>query len=261
MDFNDVLQLVSKFTVAQILERDDFKKRLQTGSDISIHEIMYPIMQAYDSVMLQADVEMGGTDQKFNLLAGRTLQKKIGQDPQEIMMTKLLVGTDGKEKMSKSLGNYIGIAESPENQFGKIMSLPDKLIEDYFILCTRLPMEEIKKELTLNPRDAKEALAYEVVKLYHGEKEATEARENFVKQFRHKEKPKNIPVVKVAGTYKIPLLLMNLKAVKSSSEAHRLIEQGGLRIDGAKITDSSAEITLKKGMIIQVGKLKYYKIN
>ncbi|MEK7096389.1 MAG: tyrosine--tRNA ligase [Patescibacteria group bacterium] len=260
MSFNDLLQLLSKFTVAQIMERDDFSNRTKSGIDISIHEIIYPIMQAYDSVTLKADLEMGGTDQRFNLLAGRHLQKKIGQTPQEIMMMKLLVGLDGKEKMSKSLGNYVGITESPPVMFGKIMSIPDSLLKDYFELCTDFPEAAVGAEMSKGPREAKESLALEIVKIYHSAEAAESAKNSFIDQFKNKETPENIPEVELTGTFKIPLFLINIGAVAGSSEAYRLIEQGGVKIDGAKITDPFSDITTKPGMIIQVGKLKYYKI-
>lgn len=265
MSFNDILQLSAKFTVAQIIERDDFEKRLKNGQDIGMQEVMYPIMQAYDSVILNTDIEFGGTDQKFNMLAGRSLQKKMGQVPQEIMMVKLLVGVDGKEKMSKSLDNYIGIADNPTIQFGKVMSIPDKLISQYFELCTEITLSQIKKyEKDIkggkNPKEIKEKLAFEIVKIYHGEKSAKEAKDEFNRVFTKKELPNEIPEIKISGTYTLPLFLIELGACSSNSEARRLIEQGALKIDGAKITDPKSEIAAHSGMIVQVGKRKYYRI-
>ncbi|OQA05003.1 MAG: Tyrosine--tRNA ligase [bacterium ADurb.Bin400] len=265
MDFNDILQVAAKFTVAQILERDDFEKRLKGGSDIGMHELLYPIMQAYDSVMLEADVEMGGTDQKFNMLAGRSLQKKMGQAPQDVMTMKLLVGLDGKEKMSKSLDNYVSITEEPSLQFGKIMSIPDNLIIEYFDLCTDIPKTTVAKyqsemENGANPRDYKEKLALEIVKMYHGSESAKEAKESFVRQFREKELPEDMPEVKLEGRYKLPLLLISLGAVGSNSEARRLIEQGGVRVDGAKLEDPNSIVSVYGGMVVQVGKRRFYKI-
>lgn len=266
MRFSDILQMLGKFTVAQIIERDDFEKRLKEGSDIGMHEVLYPIMQAYDSVMLKADVEFGGSDQKFNMLAGRDLQKKMGQAPQDIVMVKLLVGTDGKEKMSKSFDNYIGITEEPKTMFGKIMSVPDSAILEYFELATNLSESEIKKvsdALTkgTNPRDIKSELAYEITKLYHSEKSAKSAKEEFVNVFSKKELPSEISEVKMEdGNYSLILFLTNLGAVSSNSDARRLIEQGGVKIDDVKITDPTAVIAPNDGMIIKVGKKSFYKI-
>ena len=265
LSFSDTLKITSLFTVAQIIERDDFEKRLKAGSDIGIQETLYPIMQAYDSVILKADIEFGGTDQKFNMLAGRSLQKKMGQTPQDIMMTKLLVGLDGKEKMSKSLDNYVGITESPNFQFGKIMSIPDSAIIEYFTLCTDLSAKEIGKyeadlKTGVNPRDVKEKLALEIVKMYHSEKEAEKAKQEFKNVFTKKELPSSIPEIKISGNYDLPLFLIEIGAASSNSEAKRLIEQGGVKIDGAKITDPKSDIATHKGMIVQVGKKKAYKI-
>ena len=266
MGFNDLLQIAAKFTVAQILERDDFENRIKKGIDIGIHEMLYPIMQAYDSVILKADVEFGGNDQKFNMLAGRTLQRKMKQTPQDIVITKLLVGLDGKDKMSKSLDNYIGIVEKPETQFGKVMSISDKQILEYFELCTDEDIDAIKKysdrlKKGENPRNVKAELAGKIVELYHGKKEAEKADKEFSKVFAKKELPSKIPEVKLSGSFKLPLLLIELRACDSSSEARRLITQNAVKIDGAKISDPGAKISLHKGMIIQVGKRKYYKIS
>lgn len=265
MNFDDVLQLAGKFTVAQIIERDDFQKRLKSGVDIGLHETLYPLMQAYDSVELKADVEFCGNDQKFNVLAGRDLQKKMGQAPQDIIITELLVGLDGVNKMSKSLHNYIGITEKPNSQFGKIMSIPDQLVIKYFELCTTLPMDEIKKyekqmEEGVNPRGIKEKLACEIVKLYHGEGEAEKARVEFEKVFSKKELPTDIPEVKLEGSYDLMLFLIELGVAGSNSEARRLIEQGGVKIDGTKVLDPRSSISTHPGMVIQVGKKKAYKI-
>lgn len=265
MSFSDILELTSRFTVAQIMERDDFEKRLKNGSDIGIQETLYPIMQAYDSVVLEADIEFGGTDQKFNMLAGRSLQKKMGQLPQDIIMVKLLVGLDGKEKMSKSLDNYIGITENANSMFGKVMSIPDSMMGEYFELCTDFTVSEIKKfekdvESGTNPRDIKQKLAFEIVKIYHGKEEAEKAKEEFKNVFSKKELPTNIPEVEIEGNYDLPLFLIEIGAASSNSEARRLIEQGGVKIDGAKITDPKSAISTHPGMIVQVGKKKVYKI-
>jgi tyrosyl-tRNA synthetase len=215
--------------------------------------------------MLRSDIEFGGTDQRFNMLAGRELQKKIGQSPQVVMTTKLLIGTDGKEKMSKSLGNYIGITDGPKEQFGKIMSIPDSLIEQYFELCTDIDAETIKrimKEIKdgKNPRDYKLKLAKEIVTIYHGENEAVYAEEQFINQFQKKEMPDEIPGVELSGNYVLTLLLTEISAVKSNSEAKRLVEQGAVKIDGAKISDINSQIATHRGMVIQVGKRNFWRI-
>jgi len=266
LTFNDILQIAGKFTVAQIIERDDFEKRLKSGNDVGLHEMFYPLMQAYDSVVLKADVEFGGTDQKFNILAGRELQKKMGQTPQDIILVKLLVGTDGKIKMSKSVDNYIGITEEPNSIFGKTMSIPDNMVIEYFSLATLLSKKEVQAisdELHsgVNPRDIKIKLASEIVKLYHGKDAADAAKEEFINVFTKKALPSDIPLVAIeVGTYDLPSFLVNLGACASNSEARRLIEQGGLKIDETKITDWKAQIGAKSGMLIQAGKMKYYRI-
>jgi len=266
LTFNDILQIAGKFTVAQIIERDDFEKRLKSGNDVGLHEMFYPLMQAYDSVVLKADVEFGGTDQKFNILAGRELQKKMGQVPQDIILVKLLVGTDGKIKMSKSVDNYIGITEEPNSIFGKTMSIPDNMVIEYFNLATLLSKNEVQKisdELHsgVNPRDIKMKLASEIVELYHGKEAAKVAKEEFINVFSNKALPSDIPEVEIeVGTYDLPSFLVNLGACASNSEARRLIEQGGLKIDETKISDWKAQIGVKSGMLIQAGKMKYYRI-
>ena len=261
----DFINLGSKFSVASIIERDDFESRLKNNKEIYMHELYYPMMQAYDSVMLEADAEFGGSDQTFNMLAGRSLQKKMGQKPQEVLMAKILIGTDGKEKMSKSLGNYIGVTDSPKEMFGKVMSIRDELILNYFLLCTdvsKIDIEKYKNEMSSgqNPRDYKEKLAYELVKMYHNEDEATLAKSGFVEQFRKGSVPKDIEEVELSGTMALPLLLVNIGAAPSTSQAWKLIEQGAVRVDGAKLTDPKAEVATKSGMTIQVGKLNWWKI-
>lgn len=263
--FANILQLAGKFTVAGIIERDDFNKRLKEGIDISFHELLYPLMQAYDSVVLKADVEFGGSDQRFNLLAGRELQKKMGQAPQEIITTPLLIGLDGKQKMSKSAGNYIGITESPETMFGKVMSIPDQLIVPYFELCTKetnVNIDKIKKEIKggQNPKEAKEKLAQLIVELYHGADKAEKAKLEFTKVFSKKELPSNIPEVVLSGTFSLPEFIVKLGATDSKSAARRLVEQGAIKVDGTKLGDPDSKISTHKGMVIQVGKIKFYKI-
>ncbi len=266
MNFHDILQLASRFTVAQIIERDDFAKRLKSGQNLGIHEMLYPLMQAYDSVELKADVEFGGSDQKLNMLAGRALQKKMGQIPQDIVITKLLVGLDGKIKMSKSADNYISITESPAEMFGKVMSISDSLIIEYFNLCTSLSNKEIvaiEKELKsgANPRDIKLKLASAIVTLYHTKKSALEAEKNFISRFSKGELPVNFMDLKIPEKNIDLLTLVTLADESlSKSDARRLIEQGGAKIDGTKITDPAAIIGVKKDLVVQLGKLKAYKI-
>jgi tyrosyl-tRNA synthetase len=267
MRLEELLRLAGKFTVARILERDDFTLRMKEKIDIGLHEIIYPLMQAYDSVKIKADVEVGGTDQRFNLLAGRELQKKMGQAEQDLVFMPLLVGTDGKKKMSKSLGNYIGLIEDPNQQYGKVMSIPDELIVPYFELATRVPLEEreqIKESLKsgqANPRYIKARLAREIVALYHGARAAKKAEEEFNRVFRERKKPSKIPTQKLrVGEWNILELLLKSKLASSKSEAKRLVEQGGVKIDDQVIKDWQAEIRVQDGMIIQVGKRKFVKI-
>jgi len=267
MSLADILNLSSKFTVAQILERDDFEKRIKNKVEIYYHETIYPMMQAYDSVMVMSDVEVGGNDQIFNMLAGRELQKKMGQEPQDILTMPLLIGLDGKEKMSKSFGNYIGIAESSNEQFGKIMSLPDNLIIEYMLLLTDIQTKNINeiekkiKEGKINPRDAKIKLAFEIVKFFHGEEKAEKAKEEFERVFSKKETPKDMPVVKI-DTNKINLveLLVNNKILPSKSEARRLIEQRAVEINGEKIKNWKEEIEIKKEAVLKIGKKRFVRI-
>lgn len=264
---NDVVTLLGQFTAAQILERDDFSKRLREGNDISMYELLYPLMQAYDSVMVRADVEFGGTDQRFNILAGRDLQRKMGQEPQDMLLVPLLVGVDGVKKMSKSLGNYIGITEPAPDMYGKLMSIPDYLIMPYFELATLLPQSaislirhELADELT-NPRDVKMQLAREITALYHGVWRSAAAEEAFVTQFQKGRLPDNMNEKKMKPSYKtLVLALIDTGLVSSNSEARRLVDQGGVRVNEKVINDPLAPVKLKKGMIIQVGKRKYVKV-
>ncbi len=266
MSFADILKLASHFTAARILERDDFTKRLKSGADIGLHELLYPVMQAYDSVALKADVELGGTDQKFNLLAGRELQKKMGQAPQDIMTMKILVGLDGHEKMSKSLDNYIGISESAIQQFGKVMSIPDEQIVPYFELATEISdaeLQVIRKELSggSNPRDIKIRLGREIAKLYHGEKAADMAASEFVRVFSQKEKPTEMPVIAIkSGEWPVIDLLSEAKLISSKSVGRRLIEQGGVKIDDQVVKDWQSRVLIKAGTIIQAGKRKFIRV-
>jgi tyrosyl-tRNA synthetase len=269
MTFEDVIRLASKYTVARMLERDDFSKRYKSGEPISIHELLYPLAQAMDSVAIEADVELGGTDQKFNLLVGRDIQREFGQEPQVIITMPLLVGTDGVEKMSKSLDNYIAFNDPPFEMYGKTMSIPDELIYDYFLLTTDLSpteIENIKKQLNdprVNPRDLKRRLAWELVRMYHGVEEANKAQEEFDKIFVRKEIPEELEEFEIEqgdGKIRIVELLVQTGLANSKSEAKRLIQLGGVSIDGVKINDIDATVELDKSFVIKVGKRKFLKI-
>ncbi|MBS6508272.1 MAG: tyrosine--tRNA ligase [Paraclostridium bifermentans] len=270
MNFMDVANLASKYTVARMLERDDFKKRFASNQSISIHEFFYPLMQGYDSVAIKADIEMGGTDQKFNILMGRTLQKEYDQEPQIALLMPIIEGTDGVKKMSKSLGNYIGISEAPNDMYGKTMSIPDELIIRYFELVTDEHPDSIdamKSDIEqdkVNPRDLKMKLAKEVVKLYHGEEKALEAEQYFKSVFQKKNIPDDIAEMEVSieeseeGLFFIPKIVTGLKLSPSTSEARRLLKQGGIKLNGEKVEND--KIALQTGDIIQVGKRKFAKI-
>lgn len=266
MSAEDVVRLCAKYTVARILERDDFKKRFESGISIAIHELIYPLFQAYDSVALGADVELGGTDQLFNLLIGRDIQREYGQEPQVIITTPLLEGLDGVQKMSKSLGNYIGIMEPPKEMFGKIMSIPDRLLWKYYELLTDVPLEEIEKMKedsergTLNPRDAKLRLAYIIVSQYHNSYEAEKAKEEFERVFSKRELPTEVETFQIhSGKIYLPKFLKELGIVKSSSEAKRLLSQRA--IDVNKRTVETEELDLAPGeYIFRIGKKRFFKL-
>lgn len=261
-----LMQLASMQTLARVIERDDFQKRIKSNADISLQEIFYPLLQAYDSVMVKSDLEIGGTDQKFNLLMGREIQRKFGQKPQAVMTLPLLVGTDGKRKMGKSFNNYIGLLEDYNSQFGKIMSIPDELILSYFEIAARTSGKELAKikRLLKNPknrRDLKHSLARDIVSILHGSEASSLAQENFNRVFRDKQKPIDIPIykLKTQKTDKLVNLLLEFKLVDSKSQGRRLIEQGGVKVDDAVISDVNSEITVYNGMIIKVGKMKFLK--
>jgi tyrosyl-tRNA synthetase len=273
----DIIQLTSKFTIAQLMAREDFSNRHKAGRPIALTELLYPLLQAYDSVVIQADVEFGGNDQKFNLLVGRELQSVKGQTPQQCFLTPLLIGTDGSQKMSKSLGNYIGVTEPPNEIYGKVMSIPDSLILHYFELVTDVPDEELEEfrqalsRETINPMTLKKRLAREIVTQLYTKKAATEAEENFVRVVQEKELPDKIEDLPLNLYFKdlspeqmeftsvdISKLLVVTGKVKSRSEANRLIEQGAVSIDGKKLTGPAAHI--KIGSIIKIGKRRYFKI-
>lgn len=263
-----MLKLASNYTVARMLERDDFSKRYAAQQPIAIHEFLYPLLQGYDSVEMQADVELGGTDQKFNLLVGRELQKHYGQKPQSIVMLPLLVGTDGINKMSKSLNNYIGIDESADDIFGKLMSISDKLMWSYLELLSFRPMSEINawreaSQQDMNPRDVKINLAKEIVTRFHDKNAAERAHENFIARFTRHEIPQELLEQTVAseqGKMLISNLLKEAGLVATTSDGNRLIAQGGVKIDGEKISDKNLTIAVGESHIYQVGKRKFAKV-
>lgn len=262
----DFIKLMTMVTHSQLINREAFQKRIAEGREIFAHELIYPIMQGYDSVMLKSDIAVHA-DQLFNEHFGRLYQEKFGQEPQAILTLPMLVGLDGKNKMSKSLDNYVGIDENPTNMYGKIMSMPDKLIIDYFLLCTDDTEADIKSMESnmqsgkLNPRDAKLNLAFEIVKIYHGEKKAQEAKEEFIKVFSKKELPKEIDEFKIQkGRIGIVDLLLKCKVAESKGEAKRLIEQKGVKLNNKVIGNWGAQITLGGGEILQIGKRKFLRI-
>lgn len=272
MNFGDVIKLSSRYTVARMLERDDFARRYQEGRPIGIHEFLYPLMQGYDSVALQADVEIGGTDQKFNLLVGRQLQREEGQESQICLTLPIIEGLDGVNKMSKSLGNHIGIHEPPAEMYGKVMSLPDQLMVRYYELVTDVPLEEIREikrdleQATVHPRDVKMRLAREIVSLYHSPADALRAEESFKAVFQKGDLPTEIPEIAIPeeflvdGKIWIVKLLAVLGLVSTNSEARRLISQGGVSINGNRVDDAGIELCPEPGMVVQVGKRRFAKI-
>ncbi|MCC6866066.1 MAG: tyrosine--tRNA ligase [Ignavibacteria bacterium] len=267
MTFSEVIKLASNYTVAQILERDDFTKRMTSKTPISLHELLYPLTQAMDSVAIKSDVELGGTDQTFNLLVGRAIQEAYKMESQCIITCELLEGTDGVEKMSKSLNNAICFTDSPRDIFGKTMSIPDKLIYKYFALCTMLKdneLAEIKKQIdnpSTNPRNLKVRLAFELVKKYYDEESAKSAQEEFENIFVKKEVPDDIPEIELdLSVIKLVTLIKSNNLAPSSSEAIRLIKHGGVSIDGEKITDDKHIIKADKNFILKVGKRKFLKV-
>jgi tyrosyl-tRNA synthetase len=256
-----IIKLAARYTVSQLLERDDFHKRFAEERPIALHELLYPLMQGYDSVAMKADVELGGTDQKFNLLVGRELQRSYGQEPQVILTMPLLEGLDGKEKMSKSLGNYVGIAEPPQEIFGKLMSISDELMWRYIDLLSFSSQSEITKWKGEHPRDVKVRFAKEIVARFHSADAARQAEEEFEKRHRHGETPDDMPEVTLhaADGLAIAQVLKQAGLAPSATEAQRMIEQGGVKIDGDKVSDR----TLKLGrgtVVIQVGKRKFARV-
>jgi tyrosyl-tRNA synthetase len=272
LSFVEVIKLCSKYTVARMLERDDFANRFQEKKPIGIHEFLYPLMQGYDSIALSADVELGGTDQKFNLLVGRELQREYHQEPQVIITMPIIEGTDGVEKMSKSLGNYIGINEHPFDMYGKIMSIPDKLLLAYFELLTDTPYTDIAKieqelrDNVVSPLIIKKRLAKEIVEMYHGYNKANEAEEHFQKVFQEKKTPKNIQnlllpnqILKENKVWIVKLIKLT-KLFKSTGDILRIIEQGGIKINNEKVLHANIDIEIKDGDILRIGKLYFYSI-
>ncbi|MFP3253697.1 MAG: tyrosine--tRNA ligase [Hydrogenobaculum sp.] len=261
MTTKDIVNLASKYTVARMLERDDFQKRYKEGSPIHIHEFLYPLFQGYDSVVLKADIEIGGSDQKFNLLVGRELQKDYGLEKQVCITMPLLVGIDGVKKMSKSYGNYIALKDDPKDMFGKIMSISDELMYDYYTLLTDKTPEEIEKIKAMHPMEAKKQLAYIIVSRFHSEEKAKEAKEFFESTFSQKEFPKDAPVFSFSDkdSFKAYELIVKIGFAPSNNEARRIISGGGLRINGEKITDPNKEIVVENELRVQVGK-KHFAI-
>lgn len=263
------IRLASHVTVKQILERDDFQKRLEENRPLALHEVLYPLVMAYDSVALKADVELGGTDQKFNLLMGRNLQREHGQEAQIVMITPLLEGTDGVQKMSKSLGNYIGINEAPQEMFGKIMSISDELMWRYYELCTRASTAEINamrasaENGERNPRDLKVELAKHIITDFHSREDATSAEDEFRRVFQNKQAPDEIEErIVTAGAWKLPRLLVELLLAPSMSEARRLIEQGGVRVNNERCARADYEIDVREAcaIVLQIGKRRFLKV-
>ena len=267
MDFRDVIELAAKYTVARMLERDEFEKRYKAGEPISVHEFLYPLAQAQDSVAIEADVELGGTDQKFNLLVGRDVQSAAGQAPQVCITLPILEGTDGVEKMSKSLDNYIGIAEPPEEMYGKTLSIPDRLIYRYFELATDVPTSELPRLKAFaeeDPRNAKHELARTIVRMYHGEAAAHEAREHFEKTVIQGETPEDVPVHRTSDgpTQGLLALMTEAGLTQSNGEARRMVQQNAVSIDGEKVDDPGLEIDLSQRapFVIKVGKRRFARI-
>ncbi|HEU4442189.1 MAG TPA: tyrosine--tRNA ligase [Burkholderiales bacterium] len=258
-----IIRLASRYTVSQLLERDDFSKRFGQEKPIALHELLYPLMQGYDSVAMKADVELGGTDQKFNLLVGRELQRSFGQEPQCILTMPLLEGLDGKEKMSKSLGNYVGIAEPPQEIFGKLMSISDELMWRYIDLLSFAPPAEIKAWKSEHPRDVKVRFAKEIVSRFHSAAAAERAAMDFASRFREGEMPEEMPEVTLkapAGGILIAQLLKQANLTPSTSEAQRMIEQGGVKLDGERVSDKALKIPAGRTVVAQVGKRKFGRI-
>lgn len=266
MSFGDVLKLAGNFTVAQMLERDMYQERIKKNQEINLVEFMYPLMQGYDSVPMKADVELGGTDQLFNMMCARTIQKANELEPQNVITVPILVGTDGHDKMSKSLGNYIALNDTPREMFGKTMSIPDDVIINYFELATEVPMEEIEKikqelETGVNPRDIKIRLGKEIVKLYYTSQDADAAEKEFLNMFQKGGKPDVIEEVSIGkAEMNIVDLIAETKMVSSKSDGRRMVQQGAVKVDDEKVEDFKSIIQVGEGVLVQVGKRKFLKI-
>lgn len=263
LTLQEIVTLASQMTLARILEREDFATRFKDERPIALHELLYPLLQAYDSVAVQADVEMGGLDQRFNILTGRDIQRALGQEPQVAFLMPLLIGLDGTRKMSKSFGNYVGITERPDEMFGKVMRIPDGLMRQWFILCTDVPEGEVDEILAGHPMDAKKRLAWEIVRLYHGEEEANRARGEFERVFQRRQFPTQIPQKEVpieVGHLSFADFLVALGLVISKNEAKRLIREGAVEVNGERITDWRTVVSVKTGDIVRVGKRKFVRL-
>ncbi|MDO8430058.1 MAG: tyrosine--tRNA ligase [bacterium] len=256
-----ILELMSQMSIERVIEREDFQKRIKAGQEVTMLETLYPILQGYDSVAVKADLEIGGSDQKFNLLMGRRFQRKYGQSEQDVLMLPLLEGTDGVQKMSKSLGNYIGLTEKPEIMFGKIMSVPDELVMKYAELLTDLPLDKMSGKLKSDPRGAKLELAKTLVEMYHGAPAGKKAEEEFVRVVSKKQTPTKVISYKLS-VISLPLvdLLVETKMASSKGEARRLVEQGGVKIGGEKQGDPNKIIDLSSKKLLQVGKNRYLQV-
>lgn len=266
MGMAEVLKLLSKFTLAQFMAHDTFRKRYENGLSLGMHELMYPVLQAYDSVAIQSDIELGATEQKFNILSGRDMQRYFNMPEQVAVLSPILMGTDGKQKMSKSLGNYIAVFDEPKDKYGKVMSIPDELIINYFNYATKLDpdeIEEIEKTLAegkVNPKIIKQRLAREVVKLYHGEEQSIKAEEEFNRIFSQNKIPTEMPELILNEKVWIIKLLTDSKLCSSNGEARRMLKQNAVSIDGEKITDANAEIFPENEMILKVGKRRFLRL-
>jgi len=266
MDGADIIKLASKYTVARLIEREDFKKRLAAGDPIHVHELLYPLFQGYDSVAVRADIELGGADQYWNLLVGRELQREFGQEPQVVLTMPLLVGLDGTQKMSKSYGNYVGITEPPREMFGKLMSIPDSLIINYFELCTDRPEPEIaaaKQQLTSgeNPRNVKVELAKDVIAIYHSRAAADEAAAEFDRVFRDKQVPDDIPEFKIpAAGINIIDLVVTAGLLSSKTEARRKLIEGAFHLDNQRLTDAALLVKVESPAVLKVGKRRFLRL-
>jgi len=260
----ELIQIAAKKTVAQMLQRDTFKKRLQADVDVYTHEFFYPLMQGYDSVMIESDVELGGTDQTFNNLVGRDIQKGYGQQPQIVITMPILVGLDGKEKMSKSKGNYIGVTDEPNDMFGKVMSISDEMMENYFTLLTGVPPEQIADLVNpdkTHPKEGKVLLGKKIVGQFYGEATGGAAAAEFEKVFAQGQLPEEIPEFPLpSGPISVKQLLLTCKLVETGGEAKRMIKQSAVSIDGEKLTDPNAEISPKNGAVVRVGKRKFARL-